>query len=151
MAGDLTEERVTAIVDGRIHVLRTELALELSPIKLTMQAHAAQMAEVRASAAATEQGLARLEGTTEAMREQQAVNHAENQGNEHRNGEKLETILEIVNKHLGARDGEAAAESKQDRRKTQRREWARLLLGALSLSGILKAAQDLWTHFRGHR
>jgi hypothetical protein len=76
--------------------------------------------------------LARVEGTVTTFKEQQASNHAEN-------SHKLDGLQETVNRYLG---GVEEREESSDKRHHVLREWLKVILAGVSLTGIIKLITD---------
>lgn len=147
----MTGADIESIVDRKLESFKTELALELAPMKLQLQAHERQMAEIRTSNAATATGIARIEGSTETFLRQQEQHHKDEQGWKDREAKKIDELIEKFNQHLGQQEGQAGViamqEQSADRRWAHIREWSKVIIGCFSLAGLAKFAKDAWHHF----
>lgn len=134
---------VAGIVDRKLEGFKTDLQLELMPIKIALQSHEQQMAEIRGGTIAMAGSLARMEGRGEATSSEQRRQHQEN-------SKKLDTLVEQFNSHLGEHSGEEKRkddiEKQDDRAGDRRRGWAKVGLGAISGGGIIKWCHDHWHH-----
>jgi hypothetical protein len=132
---------VTKIVDRKLEMFKTDLNIELLPIKLGLESHERQMSELRSGNAAVVAGLSRLEGNNEATRTEQRRQHAEN-------SVKLDTALSRLDSHLGEHSGvekhQDATEKQLDRRGDKHRAWVKVGLGLVSGGGVIKWVVDHW-------
>lgn len=135
---------IEEIVTDKFTAFRADLKLELLPIRMQLQSHEEQMAEVRASTSALASTVSSEAGKAQAFREEQRENHATNTA-------KDDLILQKLNLHLGEHDGADHAEIRSDRKVQRFREWLKVGGGFISLGAIVGWAitwgKHMWAKF----
>lgn len=135
---------VSGIVDRKLEVFKTDLQLELMPIKIALESHERQMAEIRGGTLAMAGSLARMEGRAEATSNEQRRQHQENT-------QKLDQLFERVDSHIGEHAGQdkhqSETEKQLDRMSDKRRAWAKVGIGVVSSGGVIKWLHDHWNHW----
>lgn len=133
---------ISGIVDRKLEIFKTDIQLQLLPIKIAVESHDRQFEEIRHGTVSVLHAVAELKGMYKGSLEEQRRQHAENT-------HKADLTLERLNEHLGEHTGESKhkseTEKQEDRISDRRRSWLKVGLGAAS-GGIIKWLHD---HFHG--
>lgn len=133
---------VEGIVDSKFVTFKAAITLELLPIRISLQSHEQQMAEVRVATTTLAAAQARESGVFAAYRHDQRNNHEINTA-------KADKMLEMLSQHLGMHDGKDAAEGEHvettERKKHTFREWIKVFFALISLEAIGHTLKEWWT------
>jgi hypothetical protein len=139
---------VNTVVDQRIQIFKSQLDLDLMPLRLTVQKIEQEQTENRQVNMATQALLNRTVGTVDAFVDTMT---------EYRRQDQVwqKELLSKFSSHVGEHIGEERAEKEQtedeERAADSRRKWIKIGIGILGSSAFLRWVHDHWAKLTGPR